>query len=493
MAVPGGRGNPCLHAQNQSRQQHREHSLVVSELRLARVYSRKNLLVAYLSRAHMHLCAFGIRNGSVCCAVACGACGGTGCSKRPEGRQHCCTPPIVQRGRPCSGPADVACMLTEAGSGARPDRSCYLGVRDPRGTVCCPATCGTCRDSGCLRKTGGRHCCPARLRQNGRLCDDPNDSACVVSDRPSALSAGVAAARCETTAYATLLTMHSGNTTTSTFLSTLSNCHRHASCAPRRRLLSLVLVLLRSLRQVERCRPHRDFLVLLGASVHLPWGERRVLLSPGGVKILRVAPRLPGVPSADKLAAWTATQYSLILFLDADIMWTSRATPPDILFERLAQAPQMLYLGAPHTHDLVQAGCGLPLERRLVGAMGLLRPSIATHDALRALASSMSAHHLQHYSEQSAVACHFANASLVLPCSTLFDASSPFGQRGSRRLLNTSRRWCYKMGKPNMRLAWPTRPKPLANSWATFARCDEAARHRERCDVFPSPQALAGI
>ncbi len=36
-------------------------------------------------------CQRGISSGKVCCAVSCGKCGGTGCSKRPGGANACCT------------------------------------------------------------------------------------------------------------------------------------------------------------------------------------------------------------------------------------------------------------------------------------------------------------------------------------------------------------------------------------------------------------------
>lgn len=40
-------------------------------------------------------------NSSVCCALSCGTCGGTGCSGRPGGKQNCCANIIKRTGRKC--------------------------------------------------------------------------------------------------------------------------------------------------------------------------------------------------------------------------------------------------------------------------------------------------------------------------------------------------------------------------------------------------------
>ena len=78
-----------------------------------------------------------------------------------------------------------------------------------------------------------------------------------------------------------------------------------------------------------------------------------------------------------------------------------------------------------YAQDLVQAGCGLSLPRRGVGAFFLLRPAMATFDALLAFTATFSPHHLRHYSEQTAINCFFANRSRTLPCDFLFDVASP--------------------------------------------------------------------
>lgn len=48
-------------------------------------------------------CNTGIANGTACCALSCGTCGGTGCSSRPGGAAGCCTSNINSSGINCSG------------------------------------------------------------------------------------------------------------------------------------------------------------------------------------------------------------------------------------------------------------------------------------------------------------------------------------------------------------------------------------------------------
>ena len=46
-------------------------------------------------------CSTGNRNGEICCAKSCGACGGTGCSGRPGGSYACCVTFVPRTGRGC--------------------------------------------------------------------------------------------------------------------------------------------------------------------------------------------------------------------------------------------------------------------------------------------------------------------------------------------------------------------------------------------------------
>ena len=64
------------------------------------------------------------------------------------------------------------------------------------------------------------------------------------------------------------------------------------------RQVQMVLVLLRSIRRAERvCQ--RDFILMLGAHVQIPFDERGVL-EREGVRFVTVRPLMPGVPTADK-------------------------------------------------------------------------------------------------------------------------------------------------------------------------------------------------
>merc|ERR1740117_180687 len=59
------------------------------------------------------LCSSGISNakGTVCCAKSCGACGGSGCSKRPGGPGKCCSQKFT---RQCTDSSDTACTMSDA-------------------------------------------------------------------------------------------------------------------------------------------------------------------------------------------------------------------------------------------------------------------------------------------------------------------------------------------------------------------------------------------
>ena len=137
------------------------------------------------------------------------------------------------------------------------------------------------------------------------------------------------------------------------------------------RQVQLILVLLRSLRRVER-RYCREFIVLLGTEVHVPLFERSVLESEG-VRFHTVPPLLPGVPTADKLWIWSALRnYTQCLVLDSDVMVLK---PIDDLFGRAEELTI-----AHHPYDHLQAQCGIPLERRGVAAMFVMRPNAAIFD-----------------------------------------------------------------------------------------------------------------
>ncbi len=216
-------------------------------------------------------------------------------------------------------------------------------------------------------------------------------------------------------AYLSLLTVHNrtGKGGTDSTFTARSHTNRGRTGTQ----LKLLLVLVRSLRRVERCR--RDFVLLTGGPIaNLPpaaWApllrERRVVLQPAPTFMV-------GVPSADKLEAWRLTRYSRILAIDTDVM---ALAPFDDLFDR----PAADFSIAHHPYDEVQGpACGIPRERRGVGAMFMLRPDRRDHAGLRAHLSTYSAWHMQHFSEQTGLNCYFANRSATLPCSALYDVGT---------------------------------------------------------------------
>ena len=209
------------------------------------------------------------------------------------------------------------------------------------------------------------------------------------------------------TAYATLLTRHA-RPPRSTFLS------KDASVP----LLHLARILLRSLRLVEtRCQ--RDFVLLVGDDfTSAEMSKVYAVAKPNGMRVVpRLPPLLPGTPSADKLHV-LRLQLTRVLVLDLDVLVLQSL---DSLFDE-HQADLTI---AHHASDLAQGGaCALPLHRRGVGALFALTPSNETFHAVLAHlteATRYNAYHLQHYSEQTALSCFFANRSRTLPCAYLFD------------------------------------------------------------------------
>ena len=219
------------------------------------------------------------------------------------------------------------------------------------------------------------------------------------------------------TAYATLLTQHDFS---------LSR-NRESTALSRPELASIrlqfVQLLLYSIRRVETCR--RDFVLLLGSNVTLPSDSEASFLR-NGVRVHRVTPIVPGVPAADKLHAWRLLQhYTRVVLVDSDVLVLR---PLDDLF---ATSEDLTI--AHHPYDLVQgASCGVMRSRRAVSALFALNPSATTFDALvrHLRGGAYNAYHLRHFSEQTAIACFFANRSRILPCAYLFDLGTLQWQPG---------------------------------------------------------------
>lgn len=220
------------------------------------------------------------------------------------------------------------------------------------------------------------------------------------------------------TAYVGLLTLHA-SATKSTFL---ANRLKKAEKVQANMVgqMQLMLVMIRSLRRVERCR--RDFILFVDTNHSLISREWKVALDAAGVtRYLPVNPVKLGIPSADKLHAWQLIEYARVLVIDSDIMVLRN------LDEAFDMDPSETFVMAHHSYELQQAQCGIPLEKRGVGALFVLRPNMDTFPRLVASLNQFNEYHLAHASEQTALACFFRNQSRTLPCGFLFDLSAPIG------------------------------------------------------------------
>lgn len=175
----------------------------------------------------------------------------------------------------------------------------------------------------------------------------------------------------------------------------------------------MMLALVRSLRRVELCR--RDFVVLLGTEVALSARHKRSF-EQEGVVLHPTPPLIPGIPTADKLHVWRLTQYSQCIVLDADVMVLR---PLDNL---LGPDTGDFTIGH-HPYDALQAQCGVPVAARGIAAMFVMRPSVATHDALmQYLRRRFKAEQLL-YSDQTGLMCFFGKRAQTLPCAYVYDVS----------------------------------------------------------------------
>ena len=186
--------------------------------------------------------------------------------------------------------------------------------------------------------------------------------------------------RClDDTAYASLLSIHTDRSSVrTTALATNvakaiargdSLCVGSSPWSPIAVQLRLLLVLVRSLRRVER-RCRRDFVIFgaLPPCLPQPW---RASLESEGAEFVRTPPLVHGSPAADKLHAWNLTQYARILVLDSDVMaiapmeellatssshtpMEARLTTTSINTSTLRPATQPGFVAARHESDLVQ-------------------------------------------------------------------------------------------------------------------------------------------
>ena len=240
------------------------------------------------------------------------------------------------------------------------------------------------------------------------------------------------------------------------------------------RQVQLLVALIRSLRRVELCR--RDFVLLLGTEVPLS-SEHQQILREESMLLHPTPPIIPGVPTADKLLVWRLTQYSQLAVVDADVMFVR---PIDSLFARAADGdrdPTELTI-AHHPYDHLQAQCGVPVSKRGIAALFVVRPKEATYRSLMAyLLRRFKAEQLL-YSDQTGIMCYFGNRSQTLPCPFVYDVSMTVGgwlPTWTKNCRVFVRQHVLKNCLPDI----PDKCRPLARRQI----CDETSSHvREACD-----------
>ena len=294
---------------------------------------------------------------------------------------------------------------------------CQLGVRTAN--VCCAASCGTCEETACSERPGGRErCCPRVIGRSRPVCRHLSEVACRLPKEGNwtvqvpvwaPLRATTILPRCtDRSAYVTLLNQHHhASAARSTFLTRVDGDGKQPKMLLSQRMrkqLHLVLVLVRSLRRAEaHCL--RDFVVLLGTGVLLT-PRSRSALERELTTFVEVPPILPGIPAADKLHAWKLSNYTRCLLVDADILILRSV---DELFARGAPS----FVMAHHPTDLIQAECGLSPPRRGVSAFVMMQPSPGLFTQLVASLRGYSRYHLEHYSEQTTVSPNLGHQAAI--------------------------------------------------------------------------------
>eukprot|EP00903_Cladosiphon_okamuranus_P011266 g10624.t1 len=126
----------------------------------------------------------GILVSDVCCPSSCGACGGSGCSKRDggdfSGSQACCGSGVRRLGRVCSPSVGAPCVVGEdIEDSSSDDVFTCDGVK--KGDYCCSDGCGECGGSGCSNRGGGLtgdDCCTKNILASGRVCSATRAAPC---------------------------------------------------------------------------------------------------------------------------------------------------------------------------------------------------------------------------------------------------------------------------------------------------------------------------
>ncbi|CAN0475110.1 unnamed protein product, partial [Ectocarpus sp. 12 AP-2014] len=149
-------------------------------------------------------------DGSVCCPLACGECGGKGCSKnKPDGLtgDDCCVSGILEHQQRCSDPGATApCIIddeTKPTPEPRPtsgDETCGMYTHiagivgmSSKGIVCCPLGCGKCGGRNCSKNKPdgltGDDCCISGVLDHQPHCSEPGCTAPCIIDGPTATKA----------------------------------------------------------------------------------------------------------------------------------------------------------------------------------------------------------------------------------------------------------------------------------------------------------------
>eukprot|EP00908_Phaeocystis_cordata_P019164 Transcript_30664.p1 GENE.Transcript_30664~~Transcript_30664.p1 ORF type:complete len:426 (-),score=58.41 Transcript_30664:115-1272(-) len=235
-----------------------------------------------------------------------------------------------------------------------------------------------------------------------------------------------------------------------------------------RSIVDQLAVLARSLRRFELCR--HDFVLLLGVAVALDAAHRELLRAESFI-LRPIAPLEPMLPHMDKLHAWLLTDYSSVVYLDADAV-AVRAI--DHLFDE----PSLTM--AAHAHDLVQGRCGIPSGERVNSGCMVLRPDRAAFERLRRHAAASpelwglgprADKFVRATPEQTGLACaSWAHGSLhTLHCATFYDIGLRFHRPNSRH-----HRGC------------------IARSGRSKDECDAAAKRAAGC-LWPQVRRNASV
>ncbi|CAM9790785.1 unnamed protein product, partial [Ectocarpus fasciculatus] len=136
-------------------------------------------------------------NGVVCCPLACGQCGGAGCTTSGAAAgldsSSCCGGGVKARDEYCDETNEAPCII-----GSRPTPSptsantCSNGLEgiDANGVVCCPVGCGQCGGTGCNTSgaaagLGAESCCGNGVKASDEYCDETNEAPCIIGSRPT--------------------------------------------------------------------------------------------------------------------------------------------------------------------------------------------------------------------------------------------------------------------------------------------------------------------